>query len=162
MSDSPFKRYVTALYAAPGVAPACLLLQDQSGADVLLMLAAAYAATHLAAPLSEAEIVALAAQVAPWRTETIAPLRRVRRHLKTGWPGVDPEARLALRRDLATLELRAEWIEAEMIEAWLAARTPVPDPLPLADALRRLAPGAGAEADAARLLLADAAAAVRG
>lgn len=150
MTDDRFKDYVSTLYARPEAGAACLLLQDRCGADVLLMITACYAATTLETPLSSGDIAALSALVAPWRRETVAPLRRVRRHLKSGWPDVDAEARLALRRDLAQLEQRAEWIQATMIADWLAARPQPADPLPLSEALRHLAPAEGPEAEEAR------------
>jgi uncharacterized protein (TIGR02444 family) len=36
--DDPFWRFSLDLYGRPGVAPACLALQDEAGADVNLVL----------------------------------------------------------------------------------------------------------------------------
>lgn len=40
--ENPFWRFSCAVYAAPGVAQACLELQDTHGADVNLLLLAAW------------------------------------------------------------------------------------------------------------------------
>ena len=91
---------ITALYAEPGVAEACLAAQDEAGADVLLLLAAALKARHGISLQGVGP--ALADAVEPWRSEVVRPLRSLRRRWR-GIDGVEP-----LRERLKALELEAE------------------------------------------------------
>ncbi|MGH1573837.1 TIGR02444 family protein [Methylobacterium sp. P31] len=81
MSDNALWDFSLALYGRPGVAPACLALQDEGGADVNLVLYLLWcAATHR--PLDAAAIEAADRRIAPWRATIVEPLRAVRRALK--------------------------------------------------------------------------------
>ena len=83
------------------VAPACLVLQDDLGVDVNLLLYAAWLA-HLEQRLCEAHLRELDGQVAAWRATAVRPLRTLRRRIKD----VSPAA--GLRDGIKALELRAE------------------------------------------------------
>jgi uncharacterized protein (TIGR02444 family) len=103
---------ITALYAEPGVAEACIAAQDDAGADVLLLLAAALK-TRRGVSLDGAG-PALAAAVEPWRSEVVRPLRALRRRWR-GLDGVEP-----LRERLKALELEAERAQFERLAPLLA------------------------------------------
>lgn len=92
------------IYARPGVAEACLALQDQRGADVNLLLLGLWLATR-GRTLPPETAAALAGQAATWQREVVRPLREVRRGLKRR--EADP-AVAALRRAVAAAELEAE------------------------------------------------------
>lgn len=81
MPDNALWDFSLALYGRPGVAPACLALQDEGAADVNLVLYLLWcAATHR--PLDAAAIEVADRRVAPWRSTVVEPLRAVRRALK--------------------------------------------------------------------------------
>ncbi len=112
--DNAFWRFSLAFYATPGVAPACLALQDREGLDVNLVLFCCWVGVALdRAVLAEAE-----ALVAEWRTEVVQKLRAVRRWLKPL-----PEA-AGLRAAVAAQELAAEQHQQAMLHRWAMARWP--------------------------------------
>ncbi|HBO14473.1 MAG TPA: TIGR02444 family protein [Halieaceae bacterium] len=103
---------ITALYAEPGVAEACLAAQDEAGADVLLLLAAALRARDGISLQGAGPALAAAAE--PWRSEVVRPLRGLRRRWR-GLDGVEP-----LRERLKVLELEAERAQFERLAPLLA------------------------------------------
>lgn len=107
--------FCVAVYGRPGVADACLELQDEHGADVPLLLAALWSAGEGSGLLTGDDLTALDRVVAPWRDNVIRPLRQARRWMKAAGHADDP-----LRERLKAAELAAERRELEMIAAWLA------------------------------------------
>lgn len=104
------------VYGAPGVAPACLELQDTLGADVPFLLFAGWMDARGVA-LDAAEIARLDREIAAWRAEIVRPLRAIRRRLKTGpAPAPGPQSE-ALRDAIKAAELSAEKLELERLEA---------------------------------------------
>ncbi len=73
--------FVTRLYAAPGVAPACLRLQRVHDIDVTLMLFCLWRGTVCDAPLTP-HLPNLMATAATWRTSVVLPIRQARQWLK--------------------------------------------------------------------------------
>ncbi|MDE1147402.1 MAG: TIGR02444 family protein [Azospirillaceae bacterium] len=73
--------HALALYARPGVAPLCLEAQDTLGADVPLLLWAAWAASR-GYRLTNGDMTRAEALATAWRAPVIQPLRRARRALK--------------------------------------------------------------------------------
>ncbi len=69
------------VYSRPGVAAACIDLQDTAEADVNMILFSLWAA-HRGRLLIGADMAALEAAIAPWRADIVRPLRAVRRKLK--------------------------------------------------------------------------------
>ena len=67
-----------ATYARPGVAQACLLLQDRLGVDVLVLLHLAYVCSQHQRPLKDGQIAAADAVVRDWRDRVVRPLRAAR------------------------------------------------------------------------------------
>ena len=103
-----------AVYAAPGVAEACLMAQDAHGQDVNLILWAAWLGWrgHLLTP---AELEAAQAATAPWREEVVVPLRTLRRRLKAGPLPAPSASSEALRGRIKAAELEAERLQQSLL-----------------------------------------------
>ena len=113
---NPFWDFSLARYARPGVAEACIGLQDRLGVDVNLLLFCGWAG-HRGHRLSAAEIERLLSTSAPWQDEIVRPLRTVRRRLKRDETA--SAAIAALRDKLKALELEAERIAQDRLQACL-------------------------------------------
>lgn len=136
-------------YGRDGVAEACLALQDAHGQNVPFLLWAVWAEAADPGLLRQAAEVARA-----WDAVAVAPLRAVRRDLKTRRPPVDDGAREALREDVKAAELRAERCLLETLAAQTGARR---GGAPALDALRAASHAWGSPApDAALAALARA------
>jgi uncharacterized protein (TIGR02444 family) len=103
-------------YARPGAAPACLDLQDAHGQCVPYLLWAAWAARE-GRSLDQPTLEAGAALSARWEAAAVGPLRAARRAMKPEVPGVSDASREALRAEVKALELRAEQLLIETLEA---------------------------------------------
>jgi uncharacterized protein (TIGR02444 family) len=113
---SPFWRFSLAFYRRPGVADACIFLQEEAGADVNLLLFLLWHARQ-GRVLSMAEVAALDARIAPWRDLTVIPLRAVRRGLKSP-PGLVAAAEAeTFRSRIKAAELEAERLQQEAMFA---------------------------------------------
>lgn len=118
--DDDLWQFMLAVYARPGVASACLEIQEQCGTDIVLLLTWLYHEGKGRPPLGAAEIGALARLVDAWRSRAVLPLRRLRVDLRTAGAGMPEEAREALRDRIKALELAAERAQVSMFAAWLA------------------------------------------
>ncbi|WP_442880845.1 TIGR02444 family protein [Bosea sp. (in: a-proteobacteria)] len=128
--DGALWRFALEFYARPGVAEACLTLQDEAEVDVIQLLAVIYADLVLQQSLSSEDVAALHLQAQEWRAATVQPLREIRRFLKPARDGF-PEERHLLREKVKAAELLAEQIQLAMVEQWLGRREPKPGlPLP--------------------------------
>ena len=108
------------VYARPGVAAACLRLQETYRLDVPLLLAVLFGCIS-GRQLDPAAIRALDDACASWRDEVIHPLRNVRTAMKSH-PCMAAMPRVpALRESIKAAELNAERIEGEMLEELLKA-----------------------------------------
>lgn len=108
------------LYGAPGVSGACLVLQNESGVDVPILLFSAWLAKSSVA-LTESELLRIDGLVKAWRDEVVKPLRAVRRRLKAGpHPAPGPQTE-DLRNGIKAVELASEKIELALLEAEGAA-----------------------------------------
>ena len=130
MGQAPEERsglwtFMLEFYALPGVAPACLRLQDTYQLDIPLFLAVLRAAS-LGTCLDAEEFRELDRKCAGWRDAVIRPLRSIRRAMKADAQLTAEDAAPELREDIKRIELRAERIEIDMLERLLAE-------LPLAD-----------------------------
>src|SRR5215471_18051812 len=103
-NDHPLWIFSLAVYCAPGVSAACLDLQERRGADVNLVLYAAFVGASGRGRLDAAELAACRAATGPWSEAVVQPLRRVRRGLKGGVAGVPGEPAAALRRAVQAAE----------------------------------------------------------
>jgi uncharacterized protein (TIGR02444 family) len=84
MSDAAaaFWRFSLAIYARPGVAPACLVLQDQHGRDVNLMLFCCWLGASGRGRLDRAALDVADQAVTGWRHSVVEPFRAARRAIK--------------------------------------------------------------------------------
>ena len=138
-------RFALAFYARPGVAEACLDLQDRKGVDVPLLLACLWlVARGHGAP----DRVRWRAISRDWAANAVRPLRALRRRLKgrAGWE--------TIRTRVKRLELAAE--RAELV-ALAAATGPGSVTATDARAVLRSVLGAAADDRAMRKILAEAA-----
>jgi uncharacterized protein (TIGR02444 family) len=93
--------WAAATYARPGVADACLRLQDEHKQSVPLLLWTLWSAEHGRAP----DLLTGAATARAWEEEVVGPLRRLRRALKALEAEPDREA---VRDQVKAVELDAE------------------------------------------------------
>jgi uncharacterized protein (TIGR02444 family) len=108
--------WAVAAYGAPGVADACLTLQDHHEQNVPLLLWSAWIAQTGRGP-DEETIEAACDTARAWDGVVTAPLRAVRRTLKAPVPDIDDGPREALRERIKALELEAERHLLEALEA---------------------------------------------
>jgi uncharacterized protein (TIGR02444 family) len=108
--------FAIALYSAPGVADACLALQDRYGCDVNLLLFAAWMGAVRNRTLASGEMNEAALAVRDWHAEIVRPLRGVRRRLKSGPLPAPDRASEALRARIKSVEIDAERLELAALE----------------------------------------------
>jgi uncharacterized protein (TIGR02444 family) len=148
-----FWDYSLAVYARPGVAEACLALQDRFGLDVNILLFCCWAGARGEA-LGPAALARLLEAAGPWQEQVVKPLRAARRWLK-GRPGAEVQALRA--------RIEADELEAERLEQALLAEALPPAPGEASPALAaanleaylarlEVRPGAEGTADLAALL----------
>jgi uncharacterized protein (TIGR02444 family) len=110
--DSPFWRFSLGFYRQPGVADACIELQDQAGVDVNIVLFLLWTAT-LDRTLAKSAVEDLERRIGAWREATVIPLRALRRALRTPPPVVEPGAAEAFRTRIKGVELEAERLQQQ-------------------------------------------------
>lgn len=135
-------RFAVDRYACPGVAAACLELQDRFDADVPLLLWAVWAGERHGHALDIGDIRRAQSLVAEWRSLSVLPLRHLRRWLKGvpapfPLPAPSPAEVAAFREQVKALELAAERLQLAALGA-LAADWPPP---PATPAAQRVAAG---------------------
>jgi uncharacterized protein (TIGR02444 family) len=108
--------WAVAAYGAPGVADACLALQDHHEQNVPLLLWSAWVAETGRRPDEEA-IEAACDTARAWDGVVTAPLRAVRRTLKAPVPDIDDGPRQVVREQIKAIELEAERHLLEALEA---------------------------------------------
>ena len=120
IKTSAFWEFSLRFYALPGVAPACLDLQDKGGADVNVVLFLLYLASR-GRRIGRDEVARIDGMVAAWREQVVRPLRTARRHLKSVTAPFAGEDAANLRNEIKRNELAAEKIQQHAIEAILLA-----------------------------------------
>ncbi|MGF1454929.1 MAG: TIGR02444 family protein, partial [Alphaproteobacteria bacterium] len=108
-SESPetaFWRFSLETYARPGVAEAAIALQDTDGANVNLLLLCLWLAHEKGQSLTGDRLASLSEALAAWSASVTAPLRSVRRSLKTP-PPVVADGAAVLKAAVQALELDA-------------------------------------------------------
>ncbi len=118
--ESPFWRFSLRFYGRPDVAPACLALQDDAGADVNLLLFLLFLAEQKRR-LSPEDIGRLDVAVAQWREAVVKPLRELRRGLKQGIDFIPGPVSETFRGQIKRLELESEQIEQHRLEEFAGA-----------------------------------------
>jgi uncharacterized protein (TIGR02444 family) len=117
--DAPFWDFSLRVYGVPGVAPACLALQERHGIDVNVLLLCCWLGHSRAAAPTRADIARLVDAVADWHRDVVRPLRAVRRRLKVPGPQISHDLAAALRTEVKRIELDAEHIEQLALAAAL-------------------------------------------
>jgi len=103
------------VYGKPGVAPACLVLQERHRLDINLLLFSAWAGAAHGHVLSATERARAFATVGAWHREMVVGLRALRTRLKDG-PSPAPGPRTEPLRSLVKkAELDAERIEQDLL-----------------------------------------------
>ena len=120
MTDSVFWRFSLRFYALPGVASACIDLQDRHGVDVNVLLFLLFLAEEGRA-VSPEEVARIDAAVRVWRDGVVVPLRTVRRNLRASIGEMARDAAEALRTNVKRVELEAERIQQETLERLMPA-----------------------------------------
>jgi uncharacterized protein (TIGR02444 family) len=116
---SPFWRFSLRFYRQPGVADACIALQDGCGVDVNILLFLLWLATaRRRVPLAAAQ--ELCAKAAAWRDDVVAPLRTLRRRLKDDSALVERGAVELFRTRIKAMELESERLQQEAMFAFAA------------------------------------------
>ena len=115
MADvSPFWTFSLALYRTPGVPAACIVLQDECGVDVNVLLFALWLAkegrTVRSDDLAEADLA-----ISVWRNEAVRPFRAVRRFLREPHAAMESVAAAALRDKVKAVELESERLQQEAL-----------------------------------------------
>ncbi len=105
-------RQVVAMYGRPGVAQACLLLQDRLDVDVLVMLHLGHVCHQHRIALHESHVASADAVVRNWRDQVVRPLRSARRAIDK-----DDTDTQALRTAVQQAELGAEQHALAMLAA---------------------------------------------
>jgi uncharacterized protein (TIGR02444 family) len=119
--------FVLAVYERPGVAEACLTLQNEAGVDVMLLLTAVFAAVRHRVLLTAHEIKAMDDACRLWREQIVSPLRTIRIELKTGPRPAPSEATERFRSQIKALELAAEKLENQLLTEHLLLKLPTPE-----------------------------------
>jgi uncharacterized protein (TIGR02444 family) len=115
------------LYARPGIADACLKLQNEAGVDVMMFLVITFAAVRHRILLTSAEIRGLDEACRPWRDQIVRPLRAIRSGLKTGpLPAPNRETE-QFRSGIKAVELAAERLQNQLLAECLPLRPPEKD-----------------------------------
>jgi uncharacterized protein (TIGR02444 family) len=116
---SPFWRFSLRFYRQPGVADACIALQDGCDVDVNILLFLLWLATaRRCVPFAAAR--ELCAEAAAWRDDVVAPLRTLRRRLKNGSTLVERGAAELFRTRIKAMELESERLQQEAMFALAA------------------------------------------
>lgn len=110
-----FWHYSLAFYARPGVAEACLCLQDEAGVDVNVLLYLLYLA-ETGWTLDASAIERLEILVVPWRDAVVRPLRGVRQAMKSDLGALSSARVQALRNEVKRIELEAERLQQESMQ----------------------------------------------
>ena len=101
-------------YAVPGVAQACIDLQDKANVDVNVLFFLLWNATQGRA-LNAAEVTEIEHSIGPWREMAVVPIRNVRRALKAPPPVMAPKTAEDFRTRIKAVELEAERLQQEAL-----------------------------------------------
>lgn len=122
-------------YARPGVAEACLKLQDDLGLDVNLLLFCLWCAAEGPGRLDGGDFEQFGEELACWQAETVQPLRAIRRRSREE---LGDRLSTFFRAAMLRAELDAERVEQEMLFRWALKRQRAPGIDVAAEAARNL------------------------
>ena len=114
VSKSPFWRFSIKFYAVPGVAQACIDLQDQARVDVNILFFLLWNATERRA-LNATEVAEVERTIGGWREMAVVPIRDVRRALKSPPSAIAPDTAEGFRTRVKAVELEAERLQQEAL-----------------------------------------------
>jgi uncharacterized protein (TIGR02444 family) len=114
VSKSPFWQFSIKFYAVPGVADACIELQDKAQVDVNVLFYLLWNATQ-GRSFNAADVTEIEQKIGPWRELAVVPIRNVRRALKSPPPVMEPAAAESLRTRVKAVELEAERLQQEAL-----------------------------------------------
>jgi uncharacterized protein (TIGR02444 family) len=116
---NPFWDYSLGVYAKPGVAKACIELQDEFGLDVNILLACLWFGATGSGRLESDLIRECLVHSRDWQDKVVQPLRTVRRYSKHEPVELSGSLRTVFRSRLQAVELDAEHVEQLQIAAVL-------------------------------------------
>ena len=105
---------------------ACLHLQNRHDLDVPVVLFAAFLGAVRRQTLTASGVEAARARVDTWHLEVVRPLRAVRQRLKTGPAPAPNDITARLRSQVQHIEIEAELIELDQLDALIPALEAVP------------------------------------
>jgi uncharacterized protein (TIGR02444 family) len=114
VSKSPFWQFSIKFYAVPGVAEACIALQDHAKVDVNILFYLLWNSTQGRA-FNAADVTEIERRIGPWRELAVVPIRNVRRALKSPPEVMPPEGAEGLRTRVKAVELEAERLQQEAL-----------------------------------------------
>lgn len=118
LADHPFWRFSLGLYARPGVAEACLGLQDARGVDVNVLLLILWQAGQ-GREMPEAVLNRVVATSRDWQAQVVGPVRTARRAARRA--AADTPAAAELYPRLKQAELACEHAEQVTLAALVQA-----------------------------------------
>ena len=113
--DNPFWTFSIQLYAKPGVAPACLALQERHGLDVNIVLYCAWLGAQRGVRVNIDDVTRIIESVRPWSEDVVVRLRVIRTAMKGDARGAPQAFSDGLRNDIKRAELDAERIEQHIL-----------------------------------------------
>jgi len=113
--SSPFWDYSLGIYRKPGVADACIALQDEFGLDVNMLLACLWFSAEGPGRLDSDQIRECVGRTRDWQDKVVKPLRTVRRYSKEQPAELPESLRDEFRPRLQAVELDAEHVEQLLI-----------------------------------------------
>jgi uncharacterized protein (TIGR02444 family) len=111
MQSHPFRNFSLSLYRKPGVADACLFVQDRYGLNVNVILFCIWVADIGNGTLASVQITTALRRVADWEDQVIQPLREIRRTCRKEALGVPEFLLQTFLPQIETTELEAEHVE---------------------------------------------------
>jgi uncharacterized protein (TIGR02444 family) len=117
--SSPFWNYSLGIYAKPGVADACIALQDDFGLDVNILLACLWFSAQGPGRLESDQIRECVGRTRDWQDKVVKLLRAARRYSKVRPAGLPESLRDEFRPRLQAVELDAEHVEQLLIASIL-------------------------------------------
>ena len=114
VSKSPFWQFSIKFYAVPGVAQACIELQDQAKVDVNILFFLLWNATQ-GRSYEKADVAEVERLIGAWRDMTVVPIRNVRRALKSPPAVMTSDVAEGFRTRIKAVELEAERLQQEAL-----------------------------------------------
>ena len=113
-SKSPFWQFSIKFYAVPGVAQACIELQDRAKVDINILFFLLWNATQ-GRTYKKLDVAEVERLIGAWRDMAVVPIRNVRRALKSPPAVMTPEAAEGFRTRIKAVELEAERLQQEAL-----------------------------------------------